>query len=163
MENVSQMDDIIDSWQVDEYEKRARSKKWYILAAVAAFLMMLFSFFTSDFLFAVIIVIASLIFILHSGHEPDRVTISLTEEGIIVGRNFYDYDDIKNFAVVFKPRKDVKNLYIEFKTVLKHRLTIPLGNKDPLFVRDNLLKYLSEDLERTDEPMSESLARLFKL
>ena len=51
----------------------------------------------------------------------------------------------------------------EFKTVLKHRLTIPLGNKDPLFVRNNLLKYLSEDLERTDEPMSESLARLFKL
>ena len=111
MENISKIDDIIDSWRVDEYEKRARSKKWYILAAVAAFLMMLFSFFTSDFLFAVIIVIAVLIFILHSGHEPDQVKISLTEEGIMVGRNFYDYDDIKNFAVVFKPRKDVKNLY----------------------------------------------------
>ncbi len=150
-------------WKVPEYEKHERTKSWYIMAIIITLLLLLFSFFTANFLFAVIIMIVSLVVILHDGREPDMVKISLTDEGIILGKKFYDYDEIKDFAVVYKPRQEVKNLYFDFKSFLRPQLSIPLENKNPLSIRKNLLKYLPEDLDRTDQPLSEGLGKLFKL
>jgi hypothetical protein len=91
------------------------------------------------------------------------INIVLNDEGIVVGRKFYDYDELKNFSVLYKPKQGVRNLYFEFKNGLKHRLSIGLDGMDPIVIRDYLLRYLHEDLERTDLPLSESLARLLKL
>jgi len=150
-------------WKVDEFEKHVRSKTWYISAISIALIMMLFSFMTANFLFAVIVVISSLVIILHEGRIPDKVTIVITKEGVLIGKRFYDYDDLKNFAIVYKPRMGTKNLYFEFKNMVRQRLSIPLENMDPLPIRENLLKYLPENLDRIDQPLSEQLARIFKL
>ena len=155
--------DEIISWQVPEYDRHERTKLWYIIAIIITLLLLLFSLFTANFLFAVIIIVAALVVILHDGREPEKVKVSLTDEGIVVGRKFYDYDEIKNFSIVYKPRQEIKNLYFEFKSAIKHRLSIPLENMNPLSIRENLLKYLEEDLDRTDQPLSEGLAKLFKL
>ncbi len=153
----------IISWSVPEFEKHKRSRAWYIVAILVALTMIVFALVASNFLFAVIIVLTSLIIILHTGREPEMIKFSITDEGIQIGRQFYDYDEIKNFAIVYKPREGVKNLYFEFKSPLRHRLSVPLMDKNPLPIRENLLKYLPEDLERTAPPLSEQLARLFRL
>ncbi len=153
----------IIGWAVPEFEKHDRSRAWYIVAVLMVLAMMVFALAANNFLFAVIIVLASLIIILHTGREPEMINFSITDEGIQIGRHFYDYDEIKNFAIVYKPREGVKNLYFEFKIPLRHRLTVPLMDKNPLPIRENLLKYLPEDLERTAPPLSEQLARLFRL
>lgn len=160
--DIDQGDDII-AWDAPEYHKPLRGKNWYIGAIVTAILLLLFSFFTGNFLFAVIIIVATLIIILHDGHEPVSVDINLTTEGVAVGRKFYDYDELKNFAIVYKPNLGVKNLYFEFKNALRPRLSLPLDNMNPLPIRKILLKYLPEDLERTDQPLSEALAKFFRL
>jgi hypothetical protein len=158
-----QMPDLL-YWQVPEYEKHQRNKKWYIIAGVITVALILYSLFhENNFLFPFIIVVAAIIIILNDGREPDMIKISLTGEGINIGRKFYDYDEIKNFSIIYKPNIEVKNLYFEFKNVMKHRISIPLGNLNPLIVRDILLKYLPEDLERENEPLSESLAKILKL
>ncbi|MFH1233642.1 MAG: hypothetical protein V1649_03265 [Patescibacteria group bacterium] len=154
---------IFASWKIPEYEKRDRTKSWYIIASVVSLLLLAYSFFSGNFLFAIIIVTVAMIIILHDGQNPGLLSFSLTEEGIIIGRKFYDYDEIKDFAIVYKPKLEVKNIYFEFKTVVRPRLSIPLENMNPLPIRENLLKYLPEDLERTDQPLSESLAKLFRL
>jgi len=122
-----------------------------------------FFLFSGNFLFAAIIIIGALVIIIHDDREPMRVDFSITDEGLIVGKRFYDYDEIKDFAIVYKPHQEVKNLYFEFKSILKPRLSIPLNNLNPLPIRENLLRYLPEDLERTDQPVSEALAKMFKL
>jgi hypothetical protein len=155
--------DKIIGWQVPEYEKHERSRAWYIFASIIAILLLIYSFWTANFLFAVIIIVASLVVILHDSREPDMVNFSITDEGIVIGRKFYDYDEIKDFSIVYKPRRGIKNLYFEFKSALRHRLSIPLQDMNPLLIRENLLKYLEEDLERTDQPTSEGLAKMFKL
>lgn len=161
-ENIDQGDEIV-SWQVPEYEKHERNKSWYILASIIGLLLLVYAIYTKNFLFAVIIIIVSLILILTDKGDPNLVKISITDEGIVVGRRFYDYDEIKDFSVVYKPKQGVKNLYFEFKNVLRQRLSIPLEDMNPLSIRENLLKYLPEDLDRTDHPLSERLAKLFKL
>ncbi len=154
---------IIISWEIPEYEKHKRSKKWYISAAIIGLILIAFSIVTLNYLFAFIIIIAALIIILHDARDPDLVDFAITTEGLLVGRKFYDYDEIKNFSIVYKPRLEVKNIYFEFKNFLRHRLTIPLEDKNPVEIRKILLKYLPEDTERTDPPLSDGLAKLLKL
>ena len=151
------------NWEVPEYETHERTRNWYMIAAIIGVLLLVYCVITSNFLFAGIVLIGAMIIILTDGKEPAKVQIRLTDGGIEVGHKIYDYDEIKDFSIVYKPKLGVKNLYFEFKTVTKPRLSIPLLDRDPLIIRDKLLKYLQEDLERTDQPLSEGLAKMFKL
>ena len=164
-ENQEKIDygDKIIGWKVPEYEDHKRTKSWYFIIIAVALSLLLFAFFSENFLFAAIIIITALVIILHDGKKPYLINFSITDEGVVIGRKFYDYDELKDFAVVYKPKLEVKNLYFEFKNSLKPRLSIPLIDMNPLPIRENLLKYLQEDLERTDQPLSERLGKMFKL
>jgi hypothetical protein len=155
--------EIFFSWIVDEYDTHQRTIVWYAAAGLISFFLLIFAVFTKNFLFAVIIIIAALIFVLRDNDSPEKVRISIVDEGLMIGQKFYDFDDFKNFAVVHKPSIEVKNLYFEFKNPIRHRLSIPLEGTDPLQIRKILLKYLPEDLERTDPPLSEQLSKKFRL
>ena len=151
------------SWEVPEHDQHERGRNWYILAFLITGAMMLYAFLSANFLFAMIILIGAFILILREGHGPLMVRISLTTEGIRTGRKFYDYDDLKDFSIVYKPAQGFKNLYIEFKNPIKPRISVPLDSMDPLKIRENLLRYLPEDLDRTNPPTSEGLAKILKL
>lgn len=161
-EKIDYGDQII-SWKIPEFDKHKRELGWYIVASIIAILLLIYSFFSSNFLFAVIIIIATLVIILHDGREPMMISFSITDEGVIVGKKFHDFDELKDFSIVYKPRQNIKNLYFEFKNVIRPRLSIPLVKMNPLPIRKILLKYLPEDLERTDQPLSEFFGKLFKL
>jgi len=153
----------IMGWRVPEYDKHKREQGWYIMAAIVAALLVIYAFFSGNFLFAAIVIIGALVIIIHDGQKPIKVDFSITDQGLVVGKKFYDYDIIKDFSIVYKPHQQIKNLYFEFKNALRPRLSIPLNNNNPLPIREILLKYLPEDMERTDQPLSEALAKIFKL
>ena len=161
-EQIDYGDEII-GWEIPEYDKHDRPKSWYIIASLTVVGLLVYSFLTANFLFAVIIIVISLITIINDGREPDKVHFSITDEGVIIGRKFHDFDDLKDFAIVYKPKQGIKNLYFEFKSVIKHRLSIPLENINPLPIRDNLLRFLKEDLDRTDQSTSEGIAKWLKI
>ncbi len=153
----------IMGWKIPEYDKHERTQNWYVIAAIVGALLVIYSFFSGNFLFAAIIIIGAFVIIMHDGQEPVKIDFNITDEGVIVGKNFYAYDTLKDFSLVYKPNQKIKNLYFEFKSAVRPRLSIPLNRENPLPIRENLLKYLPEDLERTDQPLSEALAKLFKL
>lgn len=162
-------------WPVPEYRTPKRNRTWYIVAAAFLAICVFFSFFTvsswklvflgynSNFLFVLILIIAAAIMYINENRPPLMVNIELGPEGIKVGSKFYDYDDLKNFCVLYKPKQSIKNLYFEFKTSARPRLSIPLRRMDALTVRNFLVKYLDEDLERSNAPLSEQLTKLLKL
>ena len=155
--------EVLHSWIVPEYVKHERSRLWYVVASVVGFILIIYSFFSANFLFAVIIIVGTLIIIIHDGQKPARVKVAVTDEGIVIGRAFYDYNELKNFAVVEKKNEKIKNLYFEFKSALRQRLSIPLDGMEINDLKTTLLKRLSLDKERTDIPVSEQLSRLLKL
>ncbi len=91
------------------------------------------------------------------------VMVNLGPEGVALGSRFYSYDSIKNFVVLYKPRQSLKSLYFEFEGSMRPRITIPLRHLDALTVRNFLARYLDENLERTEMPLSERLTKLLKL
>jgi len=154
---------IFVEWKIPEYDKHERTRAWYVGASIVGIALVAYALFTSNFLFAIILIIGAIVIVLNDGREPDMIDFAITTEGVIVGRKFYNFNELKDFSIVYKPREGVKNLYFEFNNPIKHRLSIPLLDMNPLPIRDFLLKYLSEDLERTDEPTSEMIGRVFKI
>ncbi|OGY51132.1 MAG: hypothetical protein A3J59_03135 [Candidatus Buchananbacteria bacterium RIFCSPHIGHO2_02_FULL_56_16] len=152
---------VFFSWQFPEFPRYERSRRWYVGAAISGGLLLLFAAFTRNFLFAIITIIAALtITLIH--RNPRQIRFQITEDGLVVNDTFFDYDAIKNFYIIYQP-PEVKTLYFELKSFFKPRIPAALEDQDPAKIRAVLTRYLTEDLEREHEPVSDQFSRLFKL
>ncbi len=152
----------IVSWETWEYPKYERTRFWYIAAGIVGIGLLIFAVLTGSFLFAVLIIMVGIIFFLSHLREPARIKIHVTTNGILIGRSFYGFHEIKDFAIVYRP-PDVKLLYVDFVSVLHPLISVPLEDADPNNVRTSLIPYVMEDLERTDETLTDLISRLYKL
>ncbi len=153
---------VVYEWWVKEYEKRERSKRWYMVATISVVALLAYSLISQNYLFSLIVVLFGIIVYLHDMQNPIDVYFAITEVGIILGKKFYRYNELSNFWIIYNP-PEVKNLYFTLNNMVKHRLQVPLLDYDPRPVRDYLKKFLKEDLDQEEEPMSDRLARTFKL
>lgn len=160
--NNTNIGKVVFRWDVNEYEKPPRDKRWFLVMGIAAALMLIFGLWTKNYLFVLIIVLFSIILYLHDTQEPSRVSVLITELGVVIGNRFYRFGEISNFWLVYNP-PEVKNLYFSLNGLLKHRLLISLLDNDPVSIKNHLAQYLSEDLEQEEEPLSDRMARLFRL
>lgn len=149
-------------WNFSEYGILWRNKTWVRGAIIIAGLLLLYAIWTTNYLFAVIIVLAGIIFYFQSFDKPRTVNCQISEDGIKIGRRLYDYREFDNFWIIYEP-PEVKNLYLEFKNSVRPRLGIPLQDQNPIVIRQALKQYLTENIEREHEPFSDGLARWFKL
>ncbi|MDP3900384.1 MAG: hypothetical protein Q8Q23_04875 [bacterium] len=154
---------VVLSWPVALFDRHARGRLWYIASSFIVLILLGLSYFTDNFLLAVIVVLGAAIVILLDNREDEKIDFSIVDEGLILGNKFIDYDDLRNFSIVYKPRQNIKRLYFEYNNVLKPRISIYIDDMNPLKIREVLLNYLQEDLDREGEPLSENLSRLLKI
>ncbi|MDD2807437.1 MAG: DUF5673 domain-containing protein [Patescibacteria group bacterium] len=149
------------AWEFYEFIKHDRSRFWYFGAGLIAMLLILFAFLASNILFGFIVIIASLIILMF--HRSDnKIKFQIMEDGILVNTKFYEYKSLKNFYLIYEP-PEVKTLYFEPKSMFSPRIPITIEDQDPNEIRKILTKYLSEDLDRENEPTSDQLSRMLKL
>lgn len=153
--------EVFFHWQFDEFTRHQRSGGWYIWAGIIVVTLVGYSIFSSNFLFGLITIIAALtILMFHRNNE--KIDFKITQDGIFVNDKFYNYDSLINFYIIYNP-PTVKSLYFEPKSFLQPRIPIFLADQDPLKIREVLLQYLEEDIDREDEPVSEQTSRILKL
>lgn len=153
---------ILHQWEIEEGHQAHRTTRWYLIAGIVAAGFLTWALLTLNFLFALIIVLAYLIYVADHlrGHHICQFTI--TANGIAIDDNFYDYREINDFFIIYQP-PEVKSLYFDFKSRLKPKLLINLEDQNPVEIRHSLLTYLSEDLEHEEELFSDALSRMLKL
>jgi hypothetical protein len=149
-------------WEVDEYPRHARSKLWYIFSAIAGVGLILYAIATANLLFAVIILMIGVITLLSTFIPPDRVPVVVTNTGIVVDDMYYDFESVRDFSIVYDPPV-TKVLYLEFHSAMHPLLSIPLEDIDPNEVRELLLPFCMENMERIEESLTDMMRRLYKL
>lgn len=160
MEN-NKNETIID-WLVPEYREHKRSRRWYVIASLVFISLLVYSLFTANFLFSILLIIAAIIITLQDKKHAPKINFAITKNGIALGSQFYEYTKIDSFWIFYEPN-EAKTLFFEFKNKIRPRLPIPLFNVNPLDVRSELLNFLSENINKENEPVSEQLSRLLKL
>jgi hypothetical protein len=141
--------DVVFTWEVNEYEKYIRDRRWYMIMGGLGVLLVAYAVFSANYLFALIIILFAIVMYLHDIQTPLAIPFAITSTGIILGVKHYRYSELANFWLIYNP-SEVKNLYFTLNNSIKHRLQIPLLDNDPLQIRDYLLQYLPEDLDQEE-------------
>ncbi|MFA5358349.1 MAG: hypothetical protein WC310_00835 [Patescibacteria group bacterium] len=150
------------SWDFPEFIPHERTRGWYVAVIIIAALLLLYAIITANFLFAIIVIIVAVIMFFKTSNTAMNVIFSIYEDGVRVGDKFYDFKEIKDFYIIYEP-PEAKNIYFNFNSLLQPRLQIPLLEQDPVKVREILRDYIEEDLDRSDEPFSDGIGRIFKI
>jgi hypothetical protein len=151
------------SWKVPEYDRPARSRNWYIIAGILAVLIIGYAVWDKNYIFALFMLIAAVIVMFFDKNDAQLLDVIIDRKGLKIGSSFYEINELKDFFIIYRPEEGIKNLYFHFKSAIRHRLSIPLVNTDPVAIRGFLRRYLQEDLDKTNQPLSESLSKLLKL
>lgn len=160
-EKIQNKGNILINWHFPEFEKPERTMIWYIILFVIFISLLIYSILTLNFLFAIIVVMVVVILFLHQRKDPMELEIKIREAGIEIGDNFYFYKDLNKFFIIYEP-PEISNLYIEFKSRLKPELSIPLKEQNPVNVRDILINFLPENIDREEEPLADFFTRWLK-
>lgn len=158
---VTSAPETFAEWDFPEYPKRRRTKRWWAVAAIVWGALAVASAVSGSFLFLLILLFAAIIFLTQERREPGRVVCAITEDGVDVDGRQYEYRDLEGFFIIYEP-PEVKMLYLNRRGWRPH-LGIPLEDQDPTEVREALLRFLPEDVEREHEPLLDQLTRLLGL
>jgi hypothetical protein len=153
--------EVFATWDFYEHEAHERGRWWYIIAIVVVVLLLGYSYFDQNFLLAVIVALTIIIFVITELRGPGFHNFAITEDGLVAGPEFHPYKDLNNFFIIYQPPQ-VKALYFDPKSIFSPHIGVPLGDMNPNEIREILLNFLPEDLEKEEEPTSDFLGRLFK-
>jgi hypothetical protein len=153
---------ILFEWTFPEYEKFSRGKKWYITFGILGVLFVLYGVFTGNFLFSLIIALFGIILFLQQHQVPSEISFAITDRGIIIASRFYGYSEFESFYLIYE-ENGPKTLFFETGNFVQPVLRIPLTDQNPVDLRFALIEYISEDLDKKEEPMSDVAARNWKL
>jgi hypothetical protein len=156
------MGDLIAAWQFPEYIEYKRGLLWYVIAIAVILGLLAYALFTDNRLFMIIIILSTVIFVIANSRKPEIIQFAIAEGGIIIKDKFIPYIDINNFWIIYQP-PFVKTLYFEPRALLSPRIQVHLTDQNPSEVRELLLQFLDEDLEKEEEPQSEAWGRVFRL
>jgi len=149
-------------WEMPAFEYHERHPKWYIWMALVAVALVGYGIYTSNYMFAFIILLTSIILVLAGNEKPQPALVQIGTNGVTVNGRFYLYDQLNDFAILYQP-PETKVLYLQPKNALKPRLRLTLEDEDPVAVRNHLKKYLEEDLDLREEHFSDIFARFLRL
>ena len=154
--------DVIHQWTIQEYDQHQRGVRWYIIMITAGLLFVVYGLMSNNFLFSLIIILAGIILFIQSHQAPPQVLFQITELGVVIGRKFYNFSELKNFFIIYQP-PEVKNLFFQTSNTIHPILSIPLLDENPVTVRETLLEFIDEDLDTEKEPISVTIARRWRM
>ncbi len=154
--------EILADWHFAESATHQRGRLWYIIFSIIVIALLTFSYFGKNPLFAVILVLGLIVYIITEKRGPATFHLLVTEDGLLINDKFTGYDDLASFYIIYYPPQ-IKNLYLQPRNSFKQLVTIPLGDQNPIEVRRFLLRYIQEDLAKEEMPLSDGLIHRLKL
>lgn len=161
-QNNQDFGEVLASWQFQEFFQHQRGRVWYIIFILAIVGLLIFAYTSKNPLFAIIIILGLIVYVISEKRGPQTIEIALTEDGVILHNKFIDYEDLDSFYIIYYPPL-VKNLYLQPRNSFKPLISIPLEDQNPVEIRRLLLAYLAEDLEKEEAPLTEGLTHRLKL
>ncbi|OGE79127.1 MAG: hypothetical protein A2751_05815 [Candidatus Doudnabacteria bacterium RIFCSPHIGHO2_01_FULL_46_14] len=147
-------------WSAPEFIHYPKGPKWYLVLGIFGALLVGYFFFKKDFLTAMMFILLFLMAFFFSRAKPRQMRIILGPRGVTMNDSHIPYQQVKTFWLVYEP-PDIKTVNFETSAYLNRFLTLQLEDQNPSEVRDFLLDYLPEDLDR-EERISDKISRTLK-
>lgn len=96
-----------------------------------------------NFLFALLLVLAGGLVVGHAYRTPRLIRIALTGRGIEIGSRRYEFESLESFWIFYDPPL-FKEVALRSRRAVMPAVRVPLGDFDPLQMREVLLRFLPE-------------------
>lgn len=142
--NFSQNDEPVFQWEAHEYEYIEKHPKWYWIMGIALLAIIVYAIITNSILMAITFIMIGMLGYVYAEREPKMIQMEINPEGVIADKIMYEYDDLKSFWIFYEVEAGFKVLSLHSqKTFLPH-IHIPVGDANPILIREVLLSYLPE-------------------
>ena len=148
------------SWSAPEFVHYPKSKTWFGVFAVMGLALVGYFLTQKDFLTSSMFLLLFLMLMFVARAKPRQIEVTLSGRGIKLNETIVPYQQIKSFWLVYEPDQ-VKTLNFETTAYLNRFLTVQLADQDPVAVREYLLDFLPEDLDR-EERVIDRISRTLK-
>lgn len=142
--NISQNENPVFAWEAPEYEYIEKHPKWYWVTGGALLAIVAYAIITNSVLMAITFILIGMLMYIFAEREPRQIRMEINSDGIVVDRQIYEYDGLKSFWIFYEVEHGFKVLSLHSqKTFLPH-IHIPVGDANPILIREVLLNYLPE-------------------
>jgi len=146
-------------WSAPEFEHYQKSKSWFLITGGIAAVLLLWAIFTKSFLFALLIALGYFTIAIYAAKRPKQIQLAITPKGIKIEKSLYEFENLRSFWIFYDP-PEIRELSLRSKKSIMPYIKIPLGEQNPVEVRQILIKYLPEKKHR--ESLIDNLARQTK-
>ncbi|MBI2451178.1 MAG: hypothetical protein HYV52_02480 [Parcubacteria group bacterium] len=154
---IAASSDQMFEWQGPDFEKKERGKNWYWIAGISAATLIIISIIFKNYLGALVFFLFTAIFYFENKKQPKIYNFQISPNGIAIGSRHYKFNELESFWIFNEP----PTLSLESKNTLTPYIKIPLGNQEPLQVREFLLKFLLE--KEQEEGLTDIIVKKLKL
>jgi hypothetical protein len=149
------------SWTVSL--KQERSAGWYSIAGIVALSLIVWGFVEAIYALSLVVIIFVGVYLLIENNAPDSVEVTVDENGIGIGSDFYDYPKIENFAIVYDDGKPVLlRILLNIRGIRLIDVDLPEGAVNAADLRAFLSGYANES-KNTDLGTIERITRMIGL
>jgi hypothetical protein len=151
---------ILHSWDAPEFEIYEKSLKWYIFGLIFIVSMSGYGIYINSPIMSITFILIGIVGYIQTHREPRILTFSITEAGILAGKEFYPYENMYSFWVFYDP-PHTKTISLHIKANLLSYVHIPIESEDPVLLREILLENI-EEIEQ-DHNFIDTIERVFNL
>lgn len=128
-------------WSAPEFDASVGSRAPLLLIVV--FLgVIVYALVENSPIMAITFVLLGTVTFLHSRKPPRVLDCAITEDGVVVGKDFYSFDNIASFWIIYEPEE--QSLFLKTKGSLVSSVRVPLGDTSPNDLRETLLRNVRE-------------------
>lgn len=151
------------SWKFNEFEpQHSRGTLWYVVAGLIVGSLLVYSMVTENYLFAVLVLMTTLVLFSHQIYTPPVMTCVITGDGVVLNDRSYAFDEFETFWIVQNSDGHF-TLNFKVKKGLLGVLVVPLPEVEAAAIQSFLLERLDEDGDYVRESASEWIWRKLKL
>ncbi|MFA5917077.1 MAG: hypothetical protein WC850_02460 [Candidatus Gracilibacteria bacterium] len=133
---------ILYSWEFED--KKDRGPYWYIIALSIIIGIAIWGFMTGQYGMSFVVLFISGIFYFIENNSEDIVKVTLTDIGVQIGKNFYEYTKIANYSYIYENDTPIFLRLVINKVSLKN-MDLDIDQKIIQDLKDILPNYMEED------------------
>lgn len=149
--------DVLAHWRAPEHEILERGKKWNLYAALILIAIVGYAIYTNSPIMAITFILIGVVGYIYLNREPAILDFKITGDGVMAGKEIYDFDNLKSFWIFYDP-PDKKIISLYTKSRWFPFVHIPLDQENPVELRKILTEYIPE--EKQDNGLVDIFERL---
>lgn len=160
IEEKKKDDDFLISWRGLEFEKNTKNQRWYFIVSLIIATIIGYAIFTDSPIMAFTFILIGVTGYLYLQKEPREINFAINHDGIIIGNEIYEFEDMESFWIFYYP-PEIKILSLHMKEKILPHVHIPIYKEDPVKIREIILQFVPE--EKQEPGIVDAIERLLHI